>query len=242
MRPPSRLSDDTMTSRRKLIVRLTTPVGMGYIPTGFAFGVLACQAGLSPVLVIAMSVFIFAGALQFAAVPMLASASSLGTVALSTLLINLRHILYAIPLLDHLPKSRVSRFYVIAALTDENYSVLSTVPEAERRPLSTAISLVNHGYWIGGTVLGVLLGEHVSRWIPNLDFALPALFAILAVEQYLARRRWAPAAIGVGAYFVAKATFPNYALIVSLGIGLVLLLTRAIAFPLAMDGNQGVEE
>ncbi|MPV71318.1 AzlC family ABC transporter permease [Burkholderia sp. BE17] len=226
-----------MTGGRRLIVRLTTPVGMGYIPTGFAFGVLACQAGLPPVLVIAMSVLIFAGALQFAAVPMLTNAIDPVTVAITTLLINLRHILYAIPLLDYLPKARVSRAYVIAALTDENYSVLTTVPEADRRQLSAAVSLVNHGYWIGGTVLGVLLGNQVSRWIPNLDFALPALFAILAIEQYLVRRRLAPAVIGICAYFVAKALLPSYALIVSLGIGLILLLTRAAVFPLETEIN-----
>lgn len=226
-----------MTSRRELIIGLTTPVGMGYIPTGFAFGVLACQAGVSPVLVIAMSIFIFAGALQFAAVPMLTATGGLGTVALSTLLINLRHILYAIPLLDTLPKARACRAYVIAVLTDENYSVLTTLPEGERRHLSTAVSLVNHGYWVGGTVLGVLLGKQVSQWIPNLDFALPALFTILTVEQYLARRRWIPAVVGTGAYIVAAALLPNYALIVSLGVGLFMLLTRAVAFPLVLDGE-----
>ncbi|MCO4880571.1 AzlC family ABC transporter permease [Paraburkholderia caribensis] len=224
-----------MTSRRKLIIGLTTPVGMGYIPTGFAFGVLACQAGLPPILVIAMSVFIFAGALQFAAVPLLTGASDFSTVALSTLLINLRHILYAAPLLDHLPKAFVSRSYVVAALTDENYSVLTTIPEEARRDLSTAISLANHGYWVGGTTLGVLLGKQVSHWIPNLDFALPALFTILAVEQYLARRRWVPAVVGIGAYLVAKLTLPNYALIVSLGIALALLLTRSVALPSEFD-------
>lgn len=231
-----------MTSRRKLIIGLTTPVGMGYIPTGFAFGVLACQAGVSPVLVIAMSIFIFAGALQFAAVPMLTAASGLGTVALSTLLINLRHVLYAIPLLDYLPKARVCRAYVVAALTDENYSVLTTIPEEERRNLSTAVSLVNHAYWISGTVLGVLLGKQVSQWIPNLDFALPALFTILAVEQYLARRRWTPAVVGIGAYVLARTLLPNYALIISLGIGVSLLLTRAVAFALAFDERAHARE
>lgn len=226
-----------MTSRRKLIIGLTTPVGMGYIPTGFAFGVLACQAGLPPMLVIAMSVFIFAGALQFAAVPLLTSASDLCTVALSTLLINLRHILYAVPLLDYFPKARVFRAYVVAVLTDENYSVLTTIPEEARRDLSTAVSLVNHSYWVGGTVLGVLLGTHVSNWIPNLDFALPALFTILAVEQYIARRRWVPGVVGIGAYFVAKVAIQNYALIVSLGIALAILLTRSVVLPAAFDGT-----
>jgi 4-azaleucine resistance transporter AzlC len=225
-----------MTIRRKQIIELTTPVGMGYIPTGFAFGVLACQAGLSPMLAIAMSVFIFAGALQFAAVPLLASASDFGTVALSTLLINLRHILYAVPLLDYLPKARACRAYVVAVLTDENYSVLTTIPEVVRRDFSTAVSLVNHGYWVGGTVLGVLLGTRISHWIPNLDFALPALFTILAVEQYMARRRWVPAVVGIGAYFVAKIMASNYALIVALGIALAILLIRAATLPSQLDG------
>lgn len=213
----------------KEVFRLTLPVGMGYLPTGFAFGVLAVQAGLAPVVAIAMSVFIFAGALQFAAVPMLTTVTGLGTVALTTLLINLRHVLYAIPLLDHLPKNRWSRAYVVAALTDENYSLLTTVPENERRRLAIRISLLNHAYWIAGTSLGVLLGAQAARWIPNLDFALPALFTILAIEQYLARRRWTPAVIGLAGYLLARTLMPGYALIGALAFGLIALLSIALA-------------
>jgi len=189
-------------SGKGMLFRLTTPVGMGYLPTGFAFGVLAMQAGLSPALVIAMSVFIFAGALQFAAVPLLAAATGLGTFAVTTLLINLRHVLYAIPLIGHLPAPRWRRAYVLAALTDENYSVLTTIPADKRQRFTTAVTLINHGYWIAGTVLGVLLGKQAAYWIPNLDFALPSLFTILAIEQYLSRRRFAPAVVGVVAYCV----------------------------------------
>jgi 4-azaleucine resistance transporter AzlC len=188
------------------VLQLTTPVGMGYLPTGFAFGVLAIKAGLSPLLAIAMSIFIFAGALQFAAVTMLVTGAGISTVILTTLLINLRHVLYAIPLIEYLPKLHIARAYVIAALTDENYSVLTTVPEGGRQRLAPWISLVNHGYWIFGTVLGVLFGAHVARWIPNLGFAL----------------------IGVGAYFLARMLFPGYVLIASLSIGLTLLLTLVL--------------
>ena len=213
----------------KDVFQLTIPVGMGYLPTGFAFGVLAIQAGLSPLIAIAMSVFIFAGALQFAAVPMLATAAGLGTVVLTTLLINLRHVLYAIPLIDQLPLRRWSRAYVIAVLTDENYSVLTTVQESERQRLAVRISLINHAYWITGTGLGVLLGDHAGRWIPNLEFALPALFTILAIEQYTARRRWVPIAVGLGGYLLARALLPGYALISALGFGLIVLLSTAVA-------------
>lgn len=218
----------TKASDAAILLRLTTPVGMGYLPTGFAFGVLAMQAGLSPAVVVAMSVFVFAGALQFAAVPLLGVATGLGTFAMTTLLINLRHVLYAIPLIEHLPAQRWRRAYIVAALTDENYSVLTTLPADKRQQFALAVTLIHHGYWIAGTVLGVLLGQQVVDWIPNLDFALPSLFTILAIEQYLSQRRLAPALIGVLAYFAATRLATDYLLITALGFGLATLLARAL--------------
>jgi 4-azaleucine resistance transporter AzlC len=213
-----------MTGVWKDVLRLTAPVGMGYLPTGFAFGVLATQAGLPAHLAVAMSVFIFAGALQFAAIPLVLGAGGFVTIALTTLLINLRHVLYAIPLLDQLPVRLISKAYVVSALTDENYSVLTTVPEDRRRQLAPWITLVNHGYWIGGTLIGAVLGLQAGRWIPHLDFALPALFTILAIEQYLSRRRWQPVAIGLVSYLIARAVLPGYALISALAMGLMALV------------------
>jgi 4-azaleucine resistance transporter AzlC len=201
------------SENRKDILRLTTPVGMGYVPAGFAYGVLALQAGLPLWAVIAMSIFVYAGALQFAAVPMLAGAAGLPTVALTTLAINLRHVLYAIPLLGRLPGHRAAKAYVIAALTDETYSVLTTLAPERCRALAWPIALINQGYWLLGTLLGVALGEQAARWIPHLDFALPALFVILAIEQYRAQRRWLPAAVGLLAYVIARAAAPHYALL-----------------------------
>jgi 4-azaleucine resistance transporter AzlC len=209
---------------RKTILRLTTPVGMGYVPVGFAYGVLALQAGLPVWVVLAMSVLVFAGAMQFAAVPMLAGAAGLPTVALTTLMINLRHVLYAIPLLDRLPQGRAAKAYVVAALTDETYSVLTTLPPDRCRALGWRIALVNQGYWLIGSLLGVALGEQAARWIPHLDLALPALFVILAIEQYRAQRRWRPAAVGLAAYAVARAAAPHYALLAALGLALAVLL------------------
>ncbi|WP_316667369.1 AzlC family ABC transporter permease [Ralstonia psammae] len=210
---------------------------MGYLPTGFAFGVLAMQAGLSPAVVVAMSVFVFAGALQFAAVPLLGVATGLGTFAMTTLLINLRHVLYAIPLIEHLPAQRWRRAYIVAALTDENYSVLTTLPADKRQQFALAVTLIHHGYWIAGTVLGVLLGQQVVDWIPNLDFALPSLFTILAIEQYLSQRRLAPALIGVLAYFAATRLATDYLLITALGFGLATLLARALVRGNALEAS-----
>lgn len=226
---------------RAALLRLTIPVGMGYLPTGFAFGVLAMQAGLTPAVVVAMSVFIFAGALQFAAVPLLGVATGLGTFAMTTLLINLRHVLYAIPLIEHLPARRWHRAYVVAALTDENYSVLTTLPADRRQQFAMAVTLIHHGYWIAGTVLGLLLGQQVVDWIPNLDFALPSLFTILAIEQYLSQRRLAPALVGVLAYLVATRLATDYLLVTALGLGLATLLARAFVRGNALEASRRSE-
>jgi 4-azaleucine resistance transporter AzlC len=233
------------TEERQHLLRLTTPVGMGYVPAGFAYGVLALQAGLPVWIVVAMSVFVYAGAMQFAAVPMLAGAAGLPTVALTTLMINLRHVIYAIPLLDRVPKARAAKSYVIAALTDETYSVLTTLPPERCRALGWRIALVNHGYWVLGTLLGVALGQQAARWIPHLDFALPALFVILAIEHYRTQRRWLPAAVGLAAYAVAHAVAPHYALLLALGLALIALLalpgrnktsTSAVGDPVVAEG------
>jgi 4-azaleucine resistance transporter AzlC len=220
---------------RQQILRLTTPVGMGYVPAGFAYGVLALQVGLPAWVVVAMSVVVYAGAMQFAAVPMLAGAAGLPTVALTTLMINLRHVIYAIPLLDRLPRRRAAKAYVIAALTDETYSVLTALPPDRCRALNWRIALVNHSYWVLGTLLGVALGAQAARWIPNLDFALPALFVILAIEHYRAQRRGLPALIGLAAYAVARAAAPRYALLVALALALIALLALPgrVAAPLS---------
>jgi len=213
------------SENRSELLHLTTPVGMGYVPAGFAYGVLALQAGLPAWIVLAMSVVVYAGALQFAAVPMLAGAAGLPTVALTTLMINLRHVLYAIPLLDRLPKGRAARSYVVAALTDETYSVLTTLAQERCRALGWRVALLNQGYWVLGTLAGMALGEQAARWVPNLGFALPALFVILAIEQYRMQRRWLPALVGLAAYALARALVaPDYALLAALGLALAALL------------------
>ena len=100
-----------------------------------------------------------------------------------------------------------------------------------------AVTLIHHVYWIAGTVLGVLLGQKVADWIPNLDFALPSLFTILAIEQYLSQRRLTPALIGVLAYFAATRMATNYLLITALGFGLATLLARALVRGNAVEAS-----
>lgn len=209
-------------------MRASLPVGLGYLPAGFAFGVLSIQAGLPVWLALAMSILVYAGALQYAAIPMMASGAGLAAFALTTLAINLRHILYALPLIPSLPRRALARYYTLAALTDETYSLATTMAPAEREKLLLPVSMINQGWWVFGTVIGAVAGPALGRHVPNLDFALPCLFLILAIEQYLATRIWQPALVGVLALLLARWLVPaQHELIVALALGLGWLGAQA---------------
>ena len=80
------------------------PICLGYLPIGLAFGVLAQKAGLSPLQVALMSIFVFAGSSQFIAVSMLSAGASLAAIVATTFMVNLRHLLMSSSLAAKLGK------------------------------------------------------------------------------------------------------------------------------------------
>ena len=222
------MHDMSSRVRWRTALQASLPVGLGYLPAGFAFGVLAIQAGLPVWLALLMSVLVYAGALQYAAIPMMASGAGLAAFALTTLAINLRHVLYAMPLIPALSRRRLARYYTLASLTDETYSLVTTMPQDRRAALWLPISLINQGWWVAGTLVGALAGPVLGQHVPNLDFALPCLFLILAIEQYRASRLWQPVAVGIVTLLVARWLVPSqHVLIAALAMALVWLAVQA---------------
>jgi 4-azaleucine resistance transporter AzlC len=207
-----------------LIASLTAPVAMGYIPLGAVFGFLFVEAGGSGWLAIACSLFIYAGAAQFMMIPMLVAGASAGTIALATLVLNLRHVFYGISLLQTLPAGRWQRWYSIFALTDETYSVLTTLPESRRAGHMALVSALNQAWWVGGTLLGVIIGSHAQTSLAGLDFVLASLFAVLAVEQWRSKRNSTPLWIALIAYAVGYAVAPRHALVIAIALSLIAAL------------------
>ncbi|NDP48740.1 MAG: AzlC family ABC transporter permease, partial [Sulfuriferula multivorans] len=111
------------------VLTLSAPVAMGYIPLGMVFGFLFVQAGAAWWLAILASLVVFAGAAQYMMIPMIAAGLSVSTIALATLIVNMRHVFYGLSLLNKLPQNKLLRWYVVFGLTDETYSVLTTMPE-----------------------------------------------------------------------------------------------------------------
>ena len=211
----------TPPDRRISVLSLSVPVAMGYVPLGMVFGFLFVQAGAPWWLALCASVFVFAGAAQFMMVPMLAAGLPVASIALATLVVNLRHIFYGLSLLDKLPVKPWARWYLVFALTDETYSVLTTLPPGTRTRQMVTVALLNQGWWVLGTLLGAAIGAQAQIALAGLDFALAALFAVLAVEQWRSADTAAPLWVAVVSYGVAWALLPQQALLIAIGLSVL---------------------
>lgn len=200
---------------------------MGYFPAGIAFGVLMSAAGLPAWLALAMSVILYSVAAQYASIPLLASGAGAVTLALNATVINLRHIFYGLPLLDSLLLNKAERAYALFALTDESFSVLTTLPENLRRLLFSRIVFLNQMYWCAATAIGVLVGAELNNRVPHLDFALVCLFLILAYEQHQSKKVWWPCLLALLAFALAKAVAGPYLLLTAVGLCVLGIVLRA---------------
>lgn len=202
------------------------PVAMGYLPAGIAFGVLAQVAGIPIWATIMLSIVLYAGAAQYACLPMLSAGLPVGSIATNIAAINLRHVFYAMPLLQAMPKQKLAKTYCLFALTDETFSVLTSLPLKDRQSLIFPISLFNQSWWVLASCIGVMIGSALSDLVPNLDFALVCLFAILAYEQFQNIKRYFPIAIAVIGLILASFFTSDWLLLVAITICMLLILAR----------------
>src|SRR5690625_739206 len=208
-------------------LRYSIPIAMGYIPAAIAFGVLMRAAGFPFWWALALSVFLYSGAAQFALIPMLTQAIHPLSMWVNISSINLRHIFYALPLLKSLPKKRAQRAYCLFGLTDESFSTLMTLRRSEQRRIMLPFIFFNQLSWVLGTLIGLLLGGELIELIPNLDFALTALFIILAYEQYSSNQQAWPIYMAIAVFAIMHLLFPSYALLLTITVCAALIMLRA---------------
>ena len=178
----------------------TLPVLTGYVVLGMGFGIVLKAKGYGVLWALAMSVFIYAGSMQYLTVGLLSSGASLIATAITTLMVNARHLFYGISMIDKYKGAGKKKPYMIFALTDETYSLVCSQETGESKEQQTyyfLVSLFNHIYWVTGSVIGSLLGSVIPFSVEGVDFALTALFITIFVEQWLNTQDHTPAIIGV---------------------------------------------
>ncbi|MBD5462965.1 MAG: branched-chain amino acid transporter AzlC [Lachnospiraceae bacterium] len=209
------------------------PVMAGYLVLGMGFGILLEAKGYSVVWAFVMSVFIYAGSMQYVAVDLLAGGASLISAALMTLMVNARHLFYGISMIDRYKDMGAKKPYLVFALTDETYSLVCSgdVPEGvDQKKYFFWVSLMNQSYWVIGSTAGALIGSLLVFNTAGIDFSMTALFIVVFVEQWKSAENHLSAVIGVTVSVICLLIFgPDSFLIPSMiAIAAVLTALRKI--------------
>ena len=204
------------------------PVMAGYIVLGIGFGILLGEAGFGPLWALMFSLLVFAGSMQFVGVSLIAGGASVLVTAVTTLMVNARHIFYSVSMYDIYRTAGKKKPLLIFTLTDETYSLLcdGKTPEGEDpHTYRLLVSLFNYGYWVLGSFLGGLLGQIIPFDTTGIDFSMTALFVTVFVEQWTGTREHRPALLGVGATVLCLALFGQEVFLIPSMLVITLALT-----------------
>lgn len=206
----------------------TVPVMTGYLCLGAAFGILLRTAGYGIGWSIAMSMICYCGSMQFVGVSLLTAAFDPFQALLMSVMVNARHAFYGLSMLEKYRGTGPVRPVLICTLTDETFSLVSTLEPPEgvaKRDFYFWVSLLDYLYWQVGCTLGNAVGGLLTFDTTGLDFTLTALFIVLLLEQVKKKENRAAGIIGMVCTAASLAVFgPDNFLIPAMILLLAVLL------------------
>ncbi|MDR3301223.1 MAG: AzlC family ABC transporter permease [Spirochaetaceae bacterium] len=207
--------------KNKVFARAFTysiPVLLGYIALGGAFGLMLSR-NYPWWLALVMSIVMYAGAGQIYAVSIFAAGAGIADAMLIQFVLNARHIAYGITMLKKYNLAGKYKPYLIFALSDETFALLSSLPDLqenahpetldERNRFMFYVSLLDQGYWVAGCTLGALAGSIIPLGMEGIDFALTALFIVLLIEQITRLKKATPFIVASLLTVAAVILLPN---------------------------------
>ncbi|TRX60444.1 AzlC family ABC transporter permease [Corynebacterium hiratae] len=212
-------------------IRTCMPIAVGVVPLGLAFGVLMVQTGFDWWWTPIFSIVIYAGSMEFLAISMVTGGVTPAVAALTGFMVNFRHIFYGLTFPRDQISVRLGRAYSTYALTDESYAVLSTFPR-NLQPSGAfvfTVQLYCQVLWVGSGIVGAVAGQAIPPSVKGLEFALVALFIVLAIDSFQNNKDYSlplsAAVLGILAGFL----FPGQLLMVALSAYFVLLVVRYLS-------------
>lgn len=171
---------------------------IGFFPLGIAYGILMANIGYNFIWSAFSSLFVYAGSLQILMVSFLSGAVPLTTVAVTSLLLNSRHIFYGLSFIEKFRSYGPWKYFLIYGMSDESYSLLCSykdtdgVDEKKVHIFTTALIWT---YWIVFSALGGIAGQMITFDTTGIDFAMTALFVVIMLEQLKGSASKAPTLI-----------------------------------------------
>nr|WP_051357410.1 AzlC family ABC transporter permease [Segniliparus rugosus] len=224
--PPQAARLPTWRAEAAAGVRLSLAAGLGMYPIGVAFGLFVVQTGLPWWIAPALSVAVYAGSLELLLVGMVAATTPLATIALTTLLVNFRHVFYAFTFPLRTVSNPIARLYSVYALIDEAYAVTAARPGPWTPWRLLAMQAAFQCYWVGGGLTGVLVATALPGPVKGLEFALCALFVTLALDACRSREHVPSLALAGLSFSLALVLAPGSALFVALTLFVAALAVR----------------
>ncbi|WP_342660027.1 AzlC family ABC transporter permease [Rhodococcus ruber] len=210
-------------------VRDSWAVGLGLIPLGLAFGVVLTQAGFDWWWAPVFSTVIYAGSMEFLAVGLIGAVTPAASIAAATLLVNFRHVFYGLSFPLEKIRSRLGRAYGVYALTDETYAIVATKRRDELTGARMlAVAATCQLLWVASGTAGALLGAALPAGLSGLEFALTALFAVLALDAFRLGRDLPASAAALVCGLVGVTVSEDGMLVISLGLFVAYLLLRFV--------------
>lgn len=236
------VGDESSTARRDFVAggRAVGPILLGVVPFGLIAGVTAVNAGISPLQAVGMSVIVFAGAAQLAAIDLIGRSAPIAVVVLTVVVINLRFVMYSASIAPYFRQLAAPWKWLSAyVLTDQAYAVSltefrATAPdERSRKWFYLGAASMLWIVWQISTFAGAAVGASMPAGL-SLEFAVPLTFMALLVPA-LDDRATVVAALVAGTVGVVGAVLPfNLGLITAALVGIaagVTLEVRAGRFP-----------
>ena len=209
---------------------LSLPVFFAYFPLGIVFGVLFTHSGFSWYFAPIMSAVVYGGSVQFVALSMMTNTASVWAIIAATVFIAFRNSFYGLNLLDRFKTNWLIKSLLIFMLVDATYALLVLNPPKDGENdlrFCFWVSLFLYVYWVAGTLVGSIF----AQWIPPfkaLSFILPAFFMVLAVDYFIAKRRWDIILMPIVCSVVAYLLFPKeyFLLAIIFSIGSIFVIAK----------------
>ena len=206
----------------------TIPIFAGFWFLGLTYGIYMNVSGFSFWYPMLMSLFIFAGSMEFVAVNLLLGVYNPLQAFALTLMINARHLFYGISMLDQYKGTGWKKFYLIFGMCDESFSINYTadIPEnIDKGRFMFFVTLLNHFYWFSGATLGGIFGSLIHFNTEGLDFVMTAMFVVIFMEQWFKDKKHTSALLGLGLSAFSLIVFGADYFIIPAMVSILVVLT-----------------
>lgn len=204
------------------------PICIGFLFIAMSYGFMMRSRGFPVVYPAVMSACVFAGSMEFVTAELLCAPFAPLHALFLTLMVNARHLFYGVSMLEKYRGTGWKKPYLIFGMCDETFSINCAVapPEGvDRGWFMFFVTLLNQCYWVGGAILGGLLGGLVCFDTEGIEFVMTALFVVMLVNQWEETADHRPVLAGLGCTLASLLLFGAERFMIPAMLLIVLALT-----------------